>query len=137
MCDAKCFHLNDISAWCRMTGLKLVELKKEDRHQRYLIEKTVMKAQGKKMAMGVSSDGLEELLSPLGFALAAALEGFKVYIYFQGPAVHVLQRGFKAKIPGIGALFRSIAQKGMTESGHIPAQEKLRQLKELGARFYI
>jgi predicted peroxiredoxin/TusA-related sulfurtransferase len=128
---------NDISAWCRMTGLKLVDINKEDRHQRYLIEKTVMKAQGKKMAMVMSSDGLEELLSPLGFALAAALEGFEVYIYFQGPAVHVLQKGFKAKLPGIGALFSTIAQKGMTESGHIPAQEKLQQLKELGARFYI
>ena len=40
-------------------------------------KKTALKEQGKKMAMVVSSDGLEELLSPLGFALATALEGIE------------------------------------------------------------
>ena len=40
--------------------------------------------QGKKVAMVISNSGLEELLSPLGFALGAALEGMEVHMYFQG-----------------------------------------------------
>ncbi len=36
--------------------------------------------------MVLSSVGLEELRSPLEFALGAALEGIQVNLYFQGPA---------------------------------------------------
>ena len=43
--------------------------------------------------MVISNPDLEELLSPLGFALAAALEGIEVRLYVQGPAVRILGRG--------------------------------------------
>ena len=89
-----------------------------------------------KLAMVISPDGLEELLSPLGFALGAALEGIDVHLYFQGPAVRVLANGFKPKLKGWGRPFTRFAAAGMTKSGHIPAQDKLRQLHSLGAQLY-
>ena len=41
---------NDISAWCRMTGLELVDIIKENHHHRYLIKKAALKEQGKKIS---------------------------------------------------------------------------------------
>ena len=90
------------------------------------------------MALVISTDGLEELLSPLGFALAAALEGLSVDIFFQGPGVHVLQRGFQPKLSGWWRRpFSSFAARGMAASGHIAARDKLRQLVSLGANLFV
>jgi predicted peroxiredoxin len=85
----------------------------------------------------ISSDGLEELLSPLGFALAAALEGMAVHLYIQGPAVRVLTRGFRPKLHGWARPFSRFAASGLTNTGHIPAPEKLRQLRSLGTQIYM
>jgi predicted peroxiredoxin len=87
--------------------------------------------------MVISNDGLEELLSPLGFALAAALEGIDVSLYVQGPAVRVLARGFRPKLKGWSRPFSRFAAAQMTKSGHIPAQAKFRQLHNLGAHMYM
>ncbi|MFQ5811701.1 MAG: DsrE family protein [Anaerolineae bacterium] len=76
-------------------------------------------------------------LLPLGFALGAALEGIDVHIYFQGPATRVLTKNFKAQLQGINRPFSGFARKGMAKTGHIPPQDKLRQLRELGAHFYV
>jgi predicted peroxiredoxin/TusA-related sulfurtransferase len=128
---------NDIRAWCRTTGHSLVELEKEADYQRYHIEKAIPEEKENKLALVISNPGLEELISPLGFALGAALEGIDVYIYFQGPAVKVLKKNFKEKLHGINRPFSIFARKGLTKIGHIPPQDKLRQLRELGAHFYI
>ena len=85
----------------------------------------------------ISSDGLEELLSPLGFALAAALEGMAVHVYVQGPAVRVLARGFQPRLRGWGRPFSRFAASGLSRAGHLPAQDKLRQLRSLGAKIYL
>ena len=63
-------------------------------------------------ATTISAPGLEELLSPLGFALAAALEGTGVSLYFQGPAVRVLVKGFTQKLHGPGQSFSRFARPG-------------------------
>lgn len=127
----------DISAWCRATGHLLRSSEKIATGQRFLIEKGFPKAKETRLAMIISDDGLEELLSPLGFALGAALEGIEVHVYFQGPAVRVLTKGFRPKLKGWARPFSRFAAAGMTKSGHIPAQEKLRQLGSLGARIYV
>lgn len=128
---------NDINAWSRMTGYSLVEMEIGDTYQRYYIKKVKIKKRERKLAMIISDPGLEMLLSPLGLALSAALSGTDVYIYFQGPAVRVLKKNFKAKLSGIQKPFSSIARKAMAKAGHLPPQDKLEQLKELGARIYI
>lgn len=128
---------SDIKAWCRMTGHKLVGSEQQANSEQYYIEKAAPREGEGSLALIVSSAGLEELLSPLGFALGAALSGTDVHIYFQGPAVRVLKKGFTAKLRGMGRPFSRFARKGMADMGHVPPQDKLTQLRELGAHFYI
>jgi predicted peroxiredoxin/TusA-related sulfurtransferase len=128
---------SDIRAWCQMTGHVLLELETEANHQTYYVKKAVPRDSEHELALVLSNPGLEELLSPLGFALGAALSGTRVHIYFQGPAVRVLAKGFREKLHGIGRPFSAFARKGLAKVGHVPPQEKLRQLRELGAQFYV
>ena len=127
----------DISAWCQATGHLLVSSEKIATENRFVIEKGSPKTKDTRLAMIISDHGLEELLSPLGFALGAALEGIDVHLYFQGPAVRVLTKGFRPKLKGWARPFSRFAAAGMTNEGHIPAQEKLRQLRSLGAHLYV
>jgi predicted peroxiredoxin/TusA-related sulfurtransferase len=127
----------DVSAWCQTTGHVLVSSEQVTTGWRFLIEKRIPAAKDTKLAMVISPDGLEELLSPLGFALAAALEGIDVSLYVQGPAVRVLGRGFRPKLKGWARPFSRFAAAQMAASGHIPAQDKFRQLDDLGAHIYM
>lgn len=126
----------DIAAWCEATGHVLRTSEKTTEGHRFVVEKGSRETTQMSMAMIISSAGLEELLSPLGFALGAALEGIAVSLYFQGPAVRVLSRGFRPRLQGWARPFSRFAAAGMTKAGHIPAQAKLRQLQSLGARLY-
>ncbi len=127
---------NDIRAWCRTRGQELTAAGQTDGSQQYVITRQPLRPSGKRYAAVISDAGLEELLSPLAFALAAALEGSDVSLYFQGPAVRVLAKGFTEHLHGPGRPFSRFARAGLTRAGHIPAQEKLRQLQALGARLY-
>lgn len=126
----------DIAAWCQAVGHELVSSEATAEGRRFLIRKGTPEPRGSSLAMVVSTDGLEELLS-LSFALAAALEGMDVHLYFQGPGVHVLSRRFRARLKGWARPFSRFAASGLAKSGHIPAQDKLRQLRSLGARIYM
>ena len=128
---------NDIRAWCRTRGQELAAARHTDVSQQYVITKRPLRPSGKHYAAVISNAGLEELLSPLAFALAAALEGSDVSLYFQGPAVRVLASGFTEHLHGPNRPFSRFARAGLTKAGHIPAQEKLRQLQALGAHLYI
>src|SRR3974390_779418 len=75
---------NDIRAWCRTRGQELAATGHTDGCQRYVITKRPLRPSGKRYAAGISDPVLEELLSPLAFALAAALEGTEVSLYFRG-----------------------------------------------------
>jgi predicted peroxiredoxin/TusA-related sulfurtransferase len=143
--DGECLELltdaseeidNDLRAWCRSRGQELVPVRLTGDSQRYVITKRPLARSGKRFAAVVSDAGLEELLSPLSFALAAALEGGDVSLYFQGPAVRVLAQGFTEHLHGPSRPFSRFARAGLAKAGHLPAQDKLRQLQALGARFY-
>ena len=127
----------DIAAWCQATGHQLVHTEPTADGRRFLIEKRPTQAKETSLAIVISTDGLDELLSPLGFALAAALEGIDVHLYFQGPAVRVLAKGFRPKMHGWARPFSRFAAAGMTKAGHVPAQQKLEQLRTLGAHIYM
>jgi predicted peroxiredoxin/TusA-related sulfurtransferase len=127
---------NDINAWCRTRGQEIMAALRTDGSQQYTITKRPLRPSGKRYAAVISNPGLEELLSPLAFALAAALEGSVVSLYFQGPAVRVLAEGFTEHLHGPSRPFSRFARAGLIKAGHIPAQEKLRQLQALGARLY-
>lgn len=127
----------DIGAWCEATGQRLVLIESTVNGLRFLIEKRPARTKDTSLAMVISSDGLEELLSPLGFALAAALEGIDVHLYVQGPAVRVLAEGFRPKLGGWSRPFSRFAAAGLNKTGHLPAQQKLQQLRNLGAHIYM
>lgn len=128
----------DIRAWTRTTGHVLAAVDHAGQVRRYTIRKTGRPDSRPPWALVISDPGLEELLSPLGFALAAALGGSRVSIYFQGPAVRVLRRGYKERLKGLHrAPFSTFARRGLDAAGHPPAQQKLRQLRTLGAEIYV
>lgn len=128
----------DIESWCSLTGNKLVSTVKSSGKTTYAVAKgDVGGSSVKKMTVVLSSDGLLELLSPLGFSLAAALSNIEVSIYFQGDAVKVLKKGYEPKLKDpIASLFSGAAVAGLNEIGHIPPQDKVRELSELGAKLY-
>jgi TusA-related sulfurtransferase/predicted peroxiredoxin len=126
----------DLEAWCRATGHELVEVAEEGESRRVRLRKGAPRRNDRGVALVVSNDGLEALLSPLGFALAAALGGARVAIYLQGPAVHVLKPGFRARLHGLARLFSRFARAGLEKAGHAAPAEKLRQLQALGGVLY-
>uniref|UniRef100_A0A7S4SFI3 Uncharacterized protein n=1 Tax=Ditylum brightwellii TaxID=49249 RepID=A0A7S4SFI3_9STRA len=133
----------DILAWGQFVDHDIQEIScdKDEgiKFDRYLITKRepTKDAQPEKMAVVISSEGLLDLVSPLGFALAAALAGISVSIFFQGPGVHVLRKDFEGSLPGWKAPFSRFARKGMAKMGHVTPQEKLEQLMQLGAHIYV
>jgi predicted peroxiredoxin/TusA-related sulfurtransferase len=128
---------SDIRAWSRTTGHDLILVDERGQERRYLIRKTGRTRSRPPWAFVISDPGLEELLSPLGFALGAALGGSEVALYFQGPGVRVLERGFRGRLKGLHrAPFSGFARRGLARSGHPAPQEKLRQLRALGGRIY-
>ena len=127
---------SDMHAWSRATGNRLVEITEHGTTRRYVIEKGQPRPSGHKLAAIVSDDGLFELLSPLGFALAGALHGHDVSLFLQGPAVRVLAPGFQARMHGLGRPFSRFPRDGLARAGHLPPQDKLQQLQRLGARLF-
>lgn len=128
---------HDMAAWCRAVGNELLSSQRTSEGLRFVIRKGTPPDERSSVAMVISSDGLEELLTPLGLALAAALEGSEVSLFFQGPAVRVLARDFRPKLTGWSRPFSRFAASGLAKAGHIPAQGKLRQLVRLGTQLYV
>ena len=103
---------SDIAAWCRITGHGLIDAdRRADRHVFHVQKAATSPGDRQTFALVVSDAGLEEMLSPLAFALAAALSGDRVHIYFQGPAVRVLKRGFREKLGGLMRPFSAFARR--------------------------
>jgi TusA-related sulfurtransferase/predicted peroxiredoxin len=126
----------DLQAWCRATGHEFVDVLEDGERYRLRLRKGASRPNDHRIAMVVSTDGLSELLSPLGFALAAALGGAQVAIYLQGPAVHVLEPRFRPRLHGLARPFSRFARAGLEHVGHVSPVEKLRQLQALGAQLY-
>jgi predicted peroxiredoxin/TusA-related sulfurtransferase len=128
---------NDVRAWCRTAGHQLLRTAVEPGAARYQIAKGAPPETHHSLAVIITDPGLLELLSPLGFALGAALGGSKVHIYFQGPGVRVLKKDYKPRLGGLSRPFSRFARRGLERVGHYPAAEKLRQLQDLGAQLYV
>jgi TusA-related sulfurtransferase/predicted peroxiredoxin len=126
----------DLEAWCRATGHELVEVRRNGKSWRVRLRKDEPRRNEHRVALVVSTDGLTELLSPLGFALAAGLGGARVSVYLLGPAVHLLAPGFRARLHGPARPFSRFARTGLEKAGHVAPTEKLRQLQALGGRLY-
>lgn len=127
----------DLEAWCRATGHELVDVRKNGKSYRLTLRKGAPRPNHHRAAVVVSADGLEELLSPLGFALAAVLGGAQVAVYLQGPAVHVLAPGFRPRLHGAARPFSRFARARLERAGHVAPADKLRQLQALGGVLYV
>jgi predicted peroxiredoxin len=128
---------NDFAAWSRMTGYPVKIVESKDNCTIYEFTKGEIINKDRKFAIVISENGLEELISPLGLAISCGISGYDVNIYFQGPAVRVLAKGFKEKLPGFSSIFSCFARKGLEKIGHVSAPQKLKILQELGAKFYV
>ena len=126
----------DLEAWSRATGHELVDVRRNAESWRITLRKGEPRRNEHRVAIVVSSDGLTELLLPLGFALGAALGGAHVSLYLAGPAVHVLAPGFRPRLHGLGRPFSRFARAGLEKAGHVAPAEKLRQLQALGGALY-
>jgi predicted peroxiredoxin len=126
---------NDLATWSRMTNcpVRIVERKNDCIIYEFVKGKI---NKDKKLAMVISENELDKLISPLGLAICCIISGYEVNIYFQGPAVRVLKKGFKEKLPGFNSIFSGFARNGLEKMGNIPAQEKLKLLQKSGAKFY-
>ncbi|MDH3225529.1 MAG: DsrE family protein [Thermoleophilia bacterium] len=127
----------DLRAWSAATGNEVRGGAPTAGGREYSIVKGVPRETDLALAMVISNPGLFELLSPLGFALAASLEGISVRIYFQAQAVRVLKSGFTPRIQGVARPFSRFARRGLERAGHVHPQDKLRQLEQRGADFYL
>jgi predicted peroxiredoxin len=126
----------DLETWARQRGHRLEVIEGGATGSRLRFTKGHAERSERRVAIVVSDAGLEDLLSPLGFALAAALEGAAVSVYLQGPAVRVLRPGWSATLPWPMRPFTRFARQGLEAAGHVAAIEKLRQLRSLGGRVY-
>lgn len=127
---------HDIEAWGRISG-NSVQKSDQVAWDHYVITKQSSSLPKQRMAIVLSSNALDELISPLGFALAAATAGMETNLFFQGPAVHVLEKGFLGRLSSpFQAPFSIFARRGMAAMGHDPPAIKLQQLHDLGAKFY-
>ena len=136
----------DIRSWAELTGHEL-ELEEMvvlgEEYDHFFIKKrrsttTDPVPPKERLAIIISRESLEDLISPLGFALAGSASDKDVSIFFQGPAVRVLQRGFKGQLSGWFAKpFSYFARRGMEAMGHEPPATKLQQLHDLGAKFFV
>lgn len=126
----------DIRSWSQITGHELLSTGSTGDEVYYVIRKGECAPTVSRMALVVSNDGLEELLSPLGFALAAALEGLHVSVYLQGPAVRALVPGFKPKLRGFRRMFSPFARRDLERAGHDHPLQKLRQIIQCGGDIY-
>jgi predicted peroxiredoxin/TusA-related sulfurtransferase len=128
----------DIEAWCEATGHRLLETEKWADQFVFFVERRQPMEIATKMAIVISDPGLEELLSPLSFALGAALEGMHVHMFIQGPAVRILKRGYQPRLKGwYRRPFSGLARRGMAKQGHVSPQEKLLEIRELGGEIYM
>ena len=128
---------NDLKAWSMITGNKVELTNTSTYFKTYRVIKTTAGSIEKSFAIILSNEGTEELLSPLGFAWAAALSGMDVSIYFQGPAVKVLEKGFKDRRSGLNALFSGATHRRLAGTGYISPREKIAELNRLGVVFYV
>ncbi|HZD18883.1 MAG TPA: DsrE family protein [Actinomycetota bacterium] len=127
----------DLASWTRLAGHALERPDRTEDGLRFRVTKGRPIETLRELAVVISDPGLEDLLTPLGFALAAGLEGVRVHLFFQGPAVRVLKRGFIPRLHGWARPFSAFARRGLARVGHVHPQEKLAEIRDLGGHIYV
>lgn len=126
----------DLSVWMELTGQRLAGETRAGGLHRYDLVKSPPRPMNEQLAIMISKPGLEDLFTPLSLALAGRMAGMETHVFFQGPGVRVLKKGFDERLSGIWAPFSGFARRQAARTGHIRPQEKLAELVELGAHLH-
>jgi predicted peroxiredoxin len=126
----------DLAIWMDLTGQRLAGEERAGGIHRYDLVKAPPRAMPEQLAIMVSRPGLTDLFTPLSLALAGRLAGMETHVFFQGPGVRVLKKGYDEKLPGLWAPFSVFARRQAARTGHVRPQEKLAELVELGAHLH-
>lgn len=120
---------NDLRAWCDATGNHLLDVNDAVDFRTYVIEKGVPVSVVHRLALVISSPDHDHVEAPLSLALAAALEGVAVSIFFEGTAVSILTADYQNGKPRrwFGRRARSTAAE---------AHGRVRQIHDLGGDLY-
>lgn len=132
--------LNDLRTWCETSGHELVATERPiPGEARSLVRKGDPERSDRTMTVILSTANLEHAVYPLDKALAGAVLGMGVNVVFEGAAVRLLKRGYRAQLSGmIGKAFTSMVERVMRkEIGWPLPQESIAMLEDLGARFYV
>ncbi|NNC93717.1 MAG: sulfurtransferase TusA family protein [Acidimicrobiia bacterium] len=119
---------NDLRAWCEATGNHLLDVSDAGDFRTYVIEKGVPVSVVHRLAMVVSSPDHGHLEAPLSLALAAALEGVAVSIFFEGSAVNILTTSFRQE----GRRWFGWRSRSSQSEAH----HRVRQIHDLGGDLY-
>ncbi len=121
---------NDLRSWCEATGNHLLDVTDRGDDRIYVIEKGIPINVVHRLALVMSSPDHDRLEAPLSLAIAAALEDVKVSIFFEGPAVRILTRGFDRR-ESRGWFGRS------RKTAATEAQKRVRRIQDLGGHLYV
>ena len=92
---------------------------------------------GHTMGLAISDSGAYALMSPLKFAMQTLQRGDHVSLFFYGPAVRVLAKGFQAALVGAARPFGQAGPPTPDEGGYIRPELLISGLKASGAKLYI
>lgn len=120
---------NDVRAWCEATGNHLIKVDDDGEARTYIIEKGVPMSVVHRLALVISSSDPADLEAPLSLALAAALEGVDVSLFFEGDAISVLTSDY----PGGGHRGWFGRSRRAARSG---AHDRVRRIHDLGGDLY-
>ncbi len=104
----------DICLWCERTGNELItsEHTSDDVDIHCIIQKGEGVRNRKKMVVVVSRSELRAVVDVMEKALAGAVLGMEVTVFFEGSGVQLLRAGYRAVV---GGLFGSYRKSGVEE----------------------
>ena len=109
----------DMRSWTRIRGHRLVSFEHIGDRFTFEVEKGTPTTPARAVAVVISTEDMLALLSPLAFALVAALEGHQVSLYLQGPGIRVLGSGYRPRLSGWSRPLIRFGRKGIEASGHV------------------
>jgi predicted peroxiredoxin len=128
---------NDLKTWSNISGYQALLLDSSKDYKVYRVTKIKQSSSGKHLAMVVSGEGLKELKSSFDFAWVAALSGMEVDIYFHGSAAKLLEEGYKEYFRANKDAVKSNERKKYTKDEYETHKQKLSELENRGATFYV
>lgn len=92
---------------------------------------------GHTVGLAISDAGAYALMSPLKFAMQTVQRGDDVSLFFYGPAVRVLTKGFEARISSAARPFDQAGPPTPDEGGFVRTEMLIAGLTASGVKLYV